>query len=232
MLPKTFAPTPLGGTFALSGALTGTGNANRAIVLQASPYPYTAPFADIGASIVTNATGRFSFRVAHLSASTKFRVGTVGPPLLYSPIVPARVAVFVTLKARSGGHTGLARLYGTVTPAEVGAHVFFQLEKPAKTEKTAKSEKPAKLEKPGKGKSEKSEEREEAPTFSTKFSTIVKRGTRTISRFSAVVSIRDAGRYRAFVEIRPGLLVSGHSTSILLRAAPKGKKKQGNKKKA
>ena len=42
-LAKTFAPTALGGTFVLDGTLTGPGNANRAIVLQATPYPYSAP---------------------------------------------------------------------------------------------------------------------------------------------------------------------------------------------
>ncbi len=226
-LPKTFTPTPLGAAFILSGTLTGPGNANRAIVLLASRYPYSAPFAAVGSPIVTDSAGRFSFRVANLSISTRFRVSTVGSAPLYSPIVPAQVAVRVTLKVRSSSRKGLVRLYGTVTPAEVGAHVLFQLETPPKTEKTVKSEKPAKLEKPGKrqsGKSEKAEERAEAPKFSTKFSTVVRRGTRTISRFSAVVNVRDAGRYRALVEIRPGPLTSGHSSTILLHA-PTTKKK-------
>ncbi len=238
-LPKSFAPTPLGGVFILSGTLTGPGNANRAIVLQASPYPYSAPFADVGSPIVTNAAGRFSFRVANLSTSTRFRVSTLGSAPVHSLIVPAQVAVRVALKVRSSSHKGLVRLYGTVTPAEVGAHVFFQLETPPKTEKTVKSEKPAKLEKPGKpgksgqsGKSEKAEERAEAPKFSTKFSTVVKRGTKTISRFSAVVNVRDSGHYRAFVEIRPGPFVSGHSQSVLLHAPAKktGTKKTGKHK--
>jgi hypothetical protein len=139
--------------------------------------------------------------------------------------VPEPVAVLVTLQARSSKRTGLARLYGTVTPAEVGARVFFQLEKPASTKKAGAREKPAKLEKPGKGQSERSEEREESPKFATKFSTVVKRATKTIARFSAVVSIRDAGHYRAFVEVRSGPVSSGHSTSVLVSAATPKKRK-------
>jgi hypothetical protein len=224
-LPKTFQPTPLGGVFILSGTLTGTGNANRAIVLQASPYPYSAPFANVGNPIATNAAGHFSFRVAKLSVNTKFRVATVGSPPLYSPVVPEQVAVRVTLKASSSKRTGLARLYGTVTPAQVGARVFLQFEKTTHTEKGATREKPTKLERPGKGESERSEERGEEPKFATKFSTVVKRATKTLARFSVVVSIRDAGHYRAFVEVRSGPLASGHSASILVSAATPKKHK-------
>ena len=232
VLPKTYTATPYGAAFSLSGALTGTGNAGRAIVLQATPYPYRAPFATISAPIATTAAGRFTFRVDKLSINTKFRVATVGSPLLYSSVVPAQVAALVTLHARSS-RTGLARLYGTVTPAAVGARVFFQLEETANSEQTAKSENPAKLEKPtklekaGKEKSEaaeeRAEERAEAPKFSTKFSTVVKRGSKAVSRFSLVVSVRDAGRYRAFVAIPTGPVASGHSTSVQLAAAPKKK---------
>jgi hypothetical protein len=229
-LPKTFAATPFGGTFVLSGTLTGPGNANRAVVLQASPYPYRTPFVDVGAPILTTGAGGFSFHVVRLSIATRFRVATAGPPLLHSPIVPEQVAVRVTLKARHSVHTGLVRLYGTVTPAEMGARVFFQLQRPASAKKAPRSEKPIKLEKPGSEKSEeaeeRAEERREAPRFSTKFSAVVKHATRSVSRFSAIVRIRDTGRYRAFVQVRPGPQASGPSPSILLHATASKKHKK------
>ncbi len=232
VLPKSFQPTALGGVFIISGTLTGTGNADRPIVLQASPYPYRAPLADIGAPILTNADGGFSFRVAHLTSNTRFRISTVSAPLISSRIVTEEVLVRVILKVRTSSQKrGLVRLYGTVTPAEVGARVFFQLEKapkeerPEKDERPAKSEKAEQPEKSGKGsKSERAEER--GPTFLTRFSTIVKRATRTMSRFSIVVNIADAGRYRAFVVVRPGPLSSGHSQSIMLQAAPRNGKRR------
>jgi hypothetical protein len=222
VLPKSFAPTPLGGTFVLTGTLTGAGNGDRAIVLQASPYPYTAPYANVGGAILTDPTGAFSFHVANLTTSTKFRVATVAAVPLLSPIAPEQVTLRVVLKARTAGKKGLVRLYGTVTPAEVGAHVYIQLEKPPKT----KSEKPAKIEKPEReGKHERSE-REPVPTFSTKFDTVVKRATKSISRFSVVVSIADAGHYRVFVQVKPGAVVSGHSGDVLLDAPKKAKHKK------
>jgi hypothetical protein len=217
LLPKTFLPTPLGGTFVLTGTLTGTGNGDRAIVLQESPYPYTAPYTNVGGPILTGPTGAFSFHVPNLTTSTKFRVATVAAPSVVSPVVPEQVSLRVVLKARTAGKKGLVRLYGTVTPAAVGAHVFIQLEKAPKT----KGEKPGKIEKPEReGKRERSE-KEPVPTFATKFDTVVKRATKSISRFSVVVSIADAGHYRAFVQVKPGAVVSGHSGNVLLDAPAK-----------
>jgi hypothetical protein len=221
VLPKTFEPVPLGGAFALSGTLTGAGNADRAIVLQASPYPYTAPYINVGTQILTGPTGAFSFRVANLMSATKFRVETVGAPQVVSRVVPEQVSVRVTLKARRAGHSALVRLYGTVTPAEVGAKVFIELERTPK----AKDEKPGKLEKPEKPGRVEKEKGEKPPTFSTKFNTTVKRATRAISRFSVVISIRQTGHYRAFVQVAAGAVGSGGSSTVLLHVPSTTKKK-------
>ncbi len=220
-LPKTFQPTVYGGTFILDGTLTGADNANRSIVLQASRYPYTGLYTNVGGPILTGPTGSFSFRVSHMTSSTRFRISTVAAPAVTSPLVTEPVTVKVTLKVHSSGRKGFVRLYGTVTPAAVGSRVFFELERSAKP----KSGRPAKPEK--QDKAEKAEESEKGPTFAPKFNTLVKRGTRTISRFSEVVSIRDAGRYRAFVEVKSGPVTSGSSSDIALSAVPaKAKKKK------
>jgi hypothetical protein len=229
VLPKTFPAIPLGGDFVLSGTLTGPKNGGREIVLEASPYPYTAAYVTVGAPLLTTATGAFSFRVADMRSSTKFRVTTVGSvPVLTSLIVPVQVQLRVVLKVRSSSHKGLFRLYGTVTPAEVGAHVFVQLEKPPAEEDLEHNEKPSKLEKPGKGKGK--EKAEKGATFATKFKTVVKPGTKTLSRFSVVVNVATTGHYRVIVEIPPGPLVSGHSTTVLLHAPAKTNAKKNKKK--
>ncbi|HEX4465886.1 MAG TPA: hypothetical protein VH025_01745 [Solirubrobacteraceae bacterium] len=201
-LPKTSAPTVYGSTYVLSGTLSGAGNVNRAVVLQASPYPFLEAFAAVGAASHTTAAGRFSFRVPNMTKTTQFRVSTLDPRPLYSRVVTQDVGVKVTLRVRSSGHRGLVRLFGTVTPARPGARVDFQLFKAVRP-----------------GRSEKTEER--TGRFSTQFSTIVKRGTPTVSRFSSVVTVQRGGSYRAYVDLRSKLAVGpGFSHTLLLHAAP------------
>jgi hypothetical protein len=227
VLPRTFPAIPLGSEFVLSGTLTGAKNGGREIVLQASAYPYKTGYVNVGAPLLTTATGAFSFHVADMRTSTKFRVATVGTlPALTSLIVPAEVEARVVLKVRSSSHKGLFRLYGTVTPAEVGAHVLVQLEKPPAEERPENGEKPSKLEKPGKGSSEKEEK---GPTFAVKFKTVAKPGTNALSRFSVIVDIATTGHYRVLVQIPPGALVSGHSTTVLLHAPATTKDKKRKK---
>jgi hypothetical protein len=132
-LPSSFDPTPVGDAFVLGGTLTGTGNAAREVVLQASPYPYTAPFTDFLGPLPTSTTGAFSFRVAHLTASTRFRVATTdGPPLVSDTLTQLAVERVTLNVRRSKRVEGLVRLYGTASPAAAGAHVFIQLEQLAK----------------------------------------------------------------------------------------------------
>ncbi|HYB24839.1 MAG TPA: hypothetical protein VED41_13635, partial [Solirubrobacteraceae bacterium] len=183
-----------------------------------TPYPYRLPYADVGSIITTSASGSFSFSVPDQRTSTKFRVATVGSAPIYSDIVPALVEVDVTLKVRTAGRKGLVRLYGTVAPAEVGAHVLIQLERPPKQPKAPTSSKPEKT--------EKATEKERTPSFATKFTTIVKHATRSISRFSLVLTVPQSGEYRAFVELAPGPLISGHSQTVALHAGPSTKKKR------
>jgi hypothetical protein len=202
VVPKAVS-VPYNSPFIFSGFLTGFGSPEHRIALQATPYPFLEGFASIGTPGVTDHLGRFAFRLGNLTSSAKLRLLTVDPLPVFSPIINLNVAVRVSFHVRSSGHSGLARLYGTVTPAVSGATVFFQVEQAIR---------------PGL--------RSEATTkFATRFATPIKRGSRKFSRFSMVVKIRKSGRYRAFVKVRPGPLVSGASTnSVYLRAAPKGKK--------
>lgn len=203
-------PVVVGTPFTLSGTLAGTGSAKEQVVLQASPYPYLEAFTNIGAPAVTSAAGRFSFHVASIASSTQFRVITLTARPVYSPMVTVRAAVHVTLHVSSSGRKGLVRLYGTVTPAEVGAQVSFQLRKvvrPTPSEASA-------------------EEPEVTTRFVRQFGTVAKKDGPTFSRFSLVVTVLKSGTYRAFVKVRPGgALVSGYSQTVVLHAAPATAKK-------
>jgi hypothetical protein len=201
-LPKPTTPTVYGSTYVLSGTMTGVGNANRPVVLEASPYPFLEAFTAVGLAAHTDAAGRFSFRVPKLTKTTQFRVSTVEARPVYSHAITQLVAVKVNLKVRSSGHRGLVRLYGTVTPAAPGARVSFQLFKKVRP-----------------GNSPKTEER--TTLFVSQFGTLVKKGTATVSRFSLGMKIVRGGTYRAYVSIvKKGAVSSGWSQSVVLHSAP------------
>jgi len=95
---------------------------------------------------------------------------------------------------------GLDRLYGTVSPAETGARVLLQVNVPVRP-----------------GNTERSSER--TSRFATQFTTIARRGTKHMSRFSVVVRITRAGTYRALVALRKGPLAPAASSTVTLVAA-------------
>jgi hypothetical protein len=129
-LVNTPNPVVFGSPFFVEGTLSGTGGANHAIVLQANPFPYTGGFKTVGNAELTNSTGGFSFPYLGLTENAQLRVVTLGLPVVISPVVLESVAVRATVHVRAAKRRGYVRLYGTVTPAEPGAQVGFQLLKP------------------------------------------------------------------------------------------------------
>jgi hypothetical protein len=123
-------PVVYGNTAFVEGTLSGTGAANHLVQLEANPFPYLGGFKVVGNAELTNSVGGFSFPLPGLLENAQIRVVTLGKPLVSSPVLVEGVAVRVTLHARATRRHGFARLYGTVTPAETGALVGFQLLKP------------------------------------------------------------------------------------------------------
>jgi hypothetical protein len=121
-------PVVWGGAITVQGTLSGTGNGNREVVLQANGFPFAAGFVNIGNPELTTATGGFSFPVLGLTQATEFRVvATTNPPVV-SPIAGEGVAV--RIKARMGpiGPRGRALFFGTVSPALDGVGVAIMHE--------------------------------------------------------------------------------------------------------
>jgi hypothetical protein len=116
-------PVLFGGTVVVQGTLSGTNNANRTVILQANSFPFTAGFQNLGNPELTTATGGFSFPVLGLSVATQFRVVTTTNPVIVSATAGVNVAVKVSSHVRKTRRRHFARIYGTVTPAEDGAHV-------------------------------------------------------------------------------------------------------------
>jgi hypothetical protein len=126
-------PVVFGSPLFVEGTLSGTGSSSHAVALQANPYPYLSGFQTVGNAELTNAAGGFSFPYLGLLENAQLRVVTVGKPEISSPVLVEGVAVRVTLHARATRRRGFARLFGTVTPAEVGALVGFQLLTPGRS---------------------------------------------------------------------------------------------------
>jgi hypothetical protein len=121
------SPNPVlwGGTVVVQGTLSGTGNAGRAVVLQANAWPFNGGFQNVGNPELTSATGGFSFPVLGIQLNTFFRVVTTTSPRVVSPAVGESVAVRVASHVRHTGRPHFARFFGTVTPAEDGVQVGF-----------------------------------------------------------------------------------------------------------
>jgi hypothetical protein len=119
--------------FAVQGTLSGTGAAGRGVALQVNPFPYLAGFTTYGNPELTSSTGSFSFPILGLLENAQLRVVTTASPFVSSPVVVEGVAVRVTLHARRVHRRRRGQffsLYGTITPAEVGASVGFQWLRP------------------------------------------------------------------------------------------------------
>lgn len=119
------APNPVlyGGAVVVDGTLSGTGNAGREVVLQASSFPFTVGFANVGNPELTTSTGSFSFTVLGMTLVTQFRVVTVTSPPVVSPVTTEAVAVRVRYHVGRSRRAHHVRFTGIVTPAEDGAKV-------------------------------------------------------------------------------------------------------------
>ncbi|HEV2812302.1 MAG TPA: hypothetical protein VGW10_03530 [Solirubrobacteraceae bacterium] len=186
-LQITAAPNPavFGSASTVTGALTGTGNANRQVVLQQRPFPFTAPFADVGNPQVTDANGAFAFPILPLPGTTQFRVRTVTPDDVFSPELTLGVAARVgtLLSARSVRRFSRVRFFGTVTPAAVG--VPFEIQRRTGTGRWL--------------------------VVTRGFTT---EGGDTSSKFSKRVRVTRTAKYRVLVHMLGGPIVSGFGREV------------------
>ena len=122
------SPVPFGAPTTLSGALTGTGNASRTVVVQQNPFPYTAGFTTAANPQVTNAQGGFAFPIISATITTQYRVFLQANPAVASPVFTLGVAFRPTVHTGSRhvrrGRT--LRFSGSVRPALSGVEIVIQ----------------------------------------------------------------------------------------------------------
>jgi hypothetical protein len=126
-LSLTAAPNPIrqNAKTLISGVLSGTGNGERRIVLQANPFPYTQGFQNASDVHLTNADGTFAFPLLAVPVNTQYRVVLTNVPEVASPIVTVGIAPKVTLSSkRLRGNR--FRFRGKIRPAHDGAGIIIQ----------------------------------------------------------------------------------------------------------
>jgi hypothetical protein len=121
-------PIKVGVGTTLAGTLSGTGNANRKVVLQSNPWPYTQGFRPAANEQVTNAQGGFSFPQLSVPFNTQYRVQMPERPQVVSPIVTVQVKqhISTTVSKHRVRRGRRIRFSGRVSPARVGASIAFQ----------------------------------------------------------------------------------------------------------
>jgi hypothetical protein len=125
-LTLSASPNPVGfdRPLIIGGTLTGTGHANREVVLQSNPFPYTQGFLNATLPVLTNAAGQFSFTLASVPLNTQYRVLMPRVPNVVSPIIAEGVKPAITTHIRVRGT--LVRFSGSVRPLIVHAPVLIQ----------------------------------------------------------------------------------------------------------
>ena len=186
-LQITATPNPVvfGAGSTITGTLTGTGNANREVVLEQRPFPFTADFAQVGNPLVTDGNGAFSFPVLPLPGTTQFRVRTVQPNNVISPVLTLGVANKVTtrLSDRSVRRFQRVRFYGRVAPAATG--LPFEIQRRTGTGRWL---------------------------IVTRGFT--RRGSDTSARYSKRVRVTRTAKYRVLVHTLGGPIVSGFGPEV------------------
>jgi hypothetical protein len=118
-------PVIVGAALRIGGAISGTGDAGREVILQMEGFPFLAGFRNIGNPELTDAAGSFSFSLPSLTRTAQIRVYSPGSPVITSQVILEPVAVRVSLYV-SHARRHFVRIHGTVSPSEVGALVAIE----------------------------------------------------------------------------------------------------------
>jgi hypothetical protein len=126
-LAVTATPNPVspGGSTTIAGTLSGTGNANRQVVLQANPWPYTQGFVPVADTHLTNEQGGFAFPVLGITTTTQYRIVLPNNPNVEPVIAGVGVAPRVGASVKRVSRNRY-RFRGKIRPAQDGTQIAIQ----------------------------------------------------------------------------------------------------------
>jgi len=133
-VPKsvTIASSPFPGVFGkpliVAGTVGGSGTAGADVVLEYTPFPFTAGFTQYGNTQVVNATGGYAFTVNALLGTAEFRVTAKTTPNVTSPVLTVGAGAAVTIHPHLSGSRGnrLVTFVGSASPPEDGVPLLIQ----------------------------------------------------------------------------------------------------------
>ena len=186
-LGATPNPVPFGKPTVLAGALTGTGNASRQVVLQSNPFPYTQGFVNTTNVQLTGPQGQFAFPLLSVPVNTQYRVLIPTKPEIASPIVSVGVAVSVgtsvtDTRVRRGQRV---RFSGSIKPGKGGERIAIQKLKPS--------------------------------GWVTVAGATAHRSSSTSSRYTKRIRISRGGSYRVFVASLDGSLANSTGRTVRIK---------------
>jgi hypothetical protein len=187
-LGATQNPVRPGGRTVIQGQLSGTNNAERQVVLQSNPFPYTQGFQNLTDVHLTRADGTFYFPILSQSINTQYRVVLPNVPTVASPIVAVGVAPKVSVRTKRVRRTARGAIYrfsGSIGPEHDGAQIAIQ--------------------------------RLRGSTWVTISGTIAKHRSSSASRYRKRVRLRRGGTFRVFAGTDDGDHVASVSRSVRLR---------------
>ncbi len=181
-----FTPNPptFSAPFTISGQLVGTGAAGATVTLLGRPFPFTAAFAKVGNSVISNRDGTFAFPFTAAQVTTQFEVKATTTPATTSAIATMNVSSLISFHTHTSVRKGhLLRMSGTVLPAQDGLVVKIQ-------------------------------KRARNGTFRTVAHTTLSHHSSASSRYSRRLRIKRSGTYRALVQSAGGAYFPGISSAV------------------
>ena len=118
-------PVIYSGLVLIQGALAGTENANREVVLQANVFPFTGGFFNVGNPQITLSNGAFSFTIPQSLANVRYRVVTTTRHPIISAEAPETVSCNIAAHITRARRRHHFRIEGRVSPALNGTPVEF-----------------------------------------------------------------------------------------------------------
>jgi hypothetical protein len=181
-----FSPNPpvYGRPVTISGQLVGTGAAGATVTLLGRPFPFSAPFVQVGNAVISATDGTYAFSFPSATATSQFEVKATTSPATTSAIATMNVASLISFHVHSHARKGsLLRMSGSVLPAQDGLLVKIQ-------------------------------KRSRSGTFHTVAHTTLSHGTATRSTYSRRLRIQRTGTYRTLVQSAGGTISPGTSNAV------------------